>query len=63
MNTCCKINVILGHDDASFTQSVMPIEYATSRAGKAYPPGAHELTPVFLWGFCSSIFSFMYNVL
>jgi len=51
MNTCCKINVILGHDDASFTQSVMPIEYATSRAGKAYPSGAHEFTPVFFVGF------------
>ena len=32
---------------------------ATSGAGTAYPSGAPEFTPGFLWGSCYSIFSFM----
>ena len=32
---------------------------ATSGAGTAYPSGAPEFTPGFLWGSCYSIFSFI----
>ena len=35
------------------------ISNTTGGAGSAYPSGAHEITPSFLWGSCCLFFSFL----